>query len=334
MKPKLKILDVFLGNQCNLECEQCDTRSDIFRKENPYDSDFNQICESITLADRFFEVETYSALGGEPLLFFDFTKKVIRFIRQTNSKSRIVFSTNGLLIPKFLDEIVDLVNECNVCIAITDHFAGFENNHLSNKINEHVSQLISKLKYPSVDGVTFFKDFIGIDSYNDDESWHRFLKNRPGFLASHDLNIAYVYNNRWVWFHQQSHFQSHYYRNENNKPKPFLTNDPTGSYFKGCCSLFCSFLHKSKIYKCAPLGTLKSFLSKENVLYDKDWEKYINYIPLDLKNCTIKDVEEFSKNKFRESSVCDMCPNTDDQYFLKSADKVLPKKSIKLQIEI
>lgn len=327
-KPSLKILDIFIGNRCNLACEQCDTRSDVFRKDKSKDPSFSEICESIILADKYFEVETYSTLGGEPLLFFDFTEKVIKFIREINSEARIVFSTNGMLIPKYLEKIVKLVDECDVSIGITDHFAGFEDKKLSNQINQNVLKLVDALGYDKIDGVKFFKEWLNLESYDQDKNWDRFLKNRPNFLEGHENNIAFGTKDKWIWFHPQSHFQAHYYRDEHGSPKPFITNDSKGSYFRGCCSMFCSFMNKGKIYKCAPLGTLENFLSKENVLEDKDWEKYLSYTPLDLKNCTQQDIEDFSNNKFRESDMCDMCPNSGNNYFLKTPDKVLPKKII------
>ena len=55
MQSYLKILDVFIGNKCNLACEQCDTRSDIIRTKD-YDPSLEEIKEGIALAQKHFRI--------------------------------------------------------------------------------------------------------------------------------------------------------------------------------------------------------------------------------------------------------------------------------------
>jgi hypothetical protein len=149
------------------------------------------------------------------------------------------------------------------------------------------------------------------------------------FLSSSDL----VYTNGifHVWFRDQEYFQSSYYFNNDNKPKPFMTDNPEKSYLNGCCSLMCSFLYNKRLYKCAALGTLRNFLKHHDSLEDIDWQKYLNYKPLDLETCTIEESTKFSNTKYNSISECDMCPAS-SQNFRKTEDKVLPIKFHKSKI--
>jgi organic radical activating enzyme len=326
-KPIIKILNVFIGSKCNLSCEQCDTRSDIFKDESN-DPSLEEIFESVLLVQKHFKIDTYSALGGEPLLYLEKTSKIIKFLRDSDPEGRIVLPTNGTLLAKHMDYVVDLVNKYDICVAITDHFINFQDKKLSNKIKNSTLELASRLKYQKLDGKEFFANFIEFNNKDKNIFWKRFTQYHPEFLDHHDNNIAYGNDKTWIWMHLQEEFNSHYYRDENNKPKPFATEDCSGSYFTGCASLFCSFLDRKKLYKCAALGTLENFLKKENATEDPAWQKYQNYQPLDLENCSVDDTISFSNNQFAESHVCDMCPNKDEYKIIKTETNVLPKKII------
>lgn len=328
--PEINILDIYIGSKCNLTCYQCDTRSDIF-KDNSNDPELDEILEGIDLVRKKFKVNLYSTLGGEPLYYLDRIEKIVKFIRSYDQTTTIAFSTNGALLEKKMDQVVELVKTYNISISVCDHFASFEDKALSTKIENAAKELVNRLGYKPIDGVEFFKrNIINVDKAETDESLKRFLKYYPNITDGHEKNLVHGNYSSWIWFRPQHDFQSHYRRNKNNTPKPFMTNDPKGSYFNGCCNLFCNFLNKKKLYKCAALGTLESFLKKENLLNDQDWQKYLNYKPLDLENCSLEEVVNFSNNKFAESSVCDMCPNSDDHKFIKTPELVLPKKIFKI----
>jgi organic radical activating enzyme len=328
--PEISILDIYIGSKCNLTCYQCDTRSDIF-KDNSNDPELDEILEGIDLARKKFKVNIYGMLGGEPLYYLDRVEKIVKFIRSYDQTATIVLPTNGTLLEKKMDKVVELVKTYNISVAVCDHFASFEDRKLSNKIEKAAMHLVERLGYTPIGGVEFFKkNIINVDKAEHDQSLKRFLEYHPDITLGHEKNLAYGNYLSWIWFRPQYDFHPHYRRDENNKPKPFMTNDPTGSYFNGCCSLFCNFLNKKKLYKCAALGTLESFLKKENLLDDQDWQKYLAYKPLDLETCTDEEVMNFSNNKFAESSVCDMCPNTNDYKFIKTPELVLPKKIFKI----
>jgi hypothetical protein len=87
-------------------------------------------------------------------------------------------------------------------------------------------------------------------------------------------------------------------------------------------------MRDKKLYKCGSLGTLERFLTHHESLDDPDWQKYLQYKPLDLTTCTLEQAQEFSKMKFYSNDACDMCP-TESKWFIKTEEKVLPIKFIK-----
>jgi hypothetical protein len=95
-----------------------------------------------------------------------------------------------------------------------------------------------------------------------------------------------------------------------NKLKPFATNDPVNSFKYGCNGPTCAFLINSKLYKCSRFGVLHNVLSNSNQLSDPDWQKYLEYVPIDLQSDDVlKQLELFEENQGKHIDLCDMCPN-------------------------
>jgi len=323
MRPSLKILDIFVGNKCNLTCFQCDTRSDIIRT-GKQDPTLESIKESIVLAQKHFKIETYSLLGGEPLLYLDKIQEIVSFIRDYDTVTRIVLPTNGTVLNKYMDRLVSLVKQYNVCVAVCDHFAGFEDPTRSNKLSASVEELVSRLELSPQAPSEFWQGFLDWQNVGKDPLWQSFVDVRGSMIEQGD--IVYANEKIWVQIKSQSHFQSHY-KLVDGKPKPFMSGDPATSYSKSCPSTFCSFMQDKKLYKCGALGTLHRFLDYYNVQSDPDWQKYISYKPLDLENCTQEEVEHFSNTKYCHIDECDMCPAEGGHFFLKTPDKVIPIRS-------
>jgi organic radical activating enzyme len=310
---KLKILDVLIGSKCNLACHQCDTRSDII-KDTSYDSSIEQILEGVSLAQKHFEVETYSMLGGEPLLYIDKIEQVVKHIRLKDTKGRIVIPTNGLLLEKRNDKLADLMTTYNVSLYVCNHFAAFEDKTLTNKVIESTVNFAKSLNLSPYDRDLFIEEITG-----------KPVKDSTNFNGNEQV---FTNGTIYVWVRDQEEFHSHYHLTVDG-PKPFMTNDPSESYKEGCCSPFCSFLKDKKLYKCAALGTLEKFLTIHNALHDPDWQKYLSYKPLNLETATLEEVTDFSNNIFKPSEFCDMCPNSNKHIFKKTPDKVLPIKELR-----
>jgi organic radical activating enzyme len=310
----LKILDVFIGSKCNLACYQCDTRSDITVDQN---EDLESIFESITLAQKHYNIETYSMIGGEPLLYLPKILKIIEFIRATDNTARIVIPTNGSVLNKNINYLSKLILEHTVSLYICDHFAAFEDTKLSSKVKDATRDLANHLKFDRYHTSLFLHDILGDDTPHD-------------FKGGNDLAEQEVYTNgtSYIWLRGQKEFHSNHYLS-GGKPKPFMSENPEDSYTNGCSSPSCSFLKDKKLYKCAALGTVHTLLEYHNVLDDQDWTKYINYTPVNLETATPDQITKFSQTKFSHISECDMCPSNGNHIFVKTPNNVLPIKEVR-----
>lgn len=310
---RLKILDVLVGSKCNLACHQCDTRSDIIKDTN-YDSSIEEILAGITLAQNNFDIEMFSMLGGEPLLYLDKIREIVKHIRSTDTNTRIVIPTNGMLLEKRSDELADIMLTYNVSLYVCNHFAAFDDKTLPNKIVDSAVSFANKLNLAPYDTVKFIEEITGNP-----------VKDKENFNGNEQVFSNGKFQ---VWVRDQAEFHSHYYFSA-GKPKPFMSGDAALSYKEGCCSPFCTFLKNKKLYKCAALGTLEKFLSFHNSLDDPDWQKYLAYKPLNLETATIDELTRFSNGVLEHSEVCDMCPSSGKYIFTKTPSKVLPIKELR-----
>jgi len=88
--------------------------------------------------------------------------------------------------------------------------------------------------------------------------------------------------------------------------KPWNDNDPTSSY-KNCGVNIYPIIYKNKLYKCPPISMVRTHLTKNFMLEDKDWEPYLKYEGLD-PDCNEQELEKFVKNIYEPHSICAMCP--------------------------
>lgn len=322
-KPYIKFLDIYCGAFCNLACDHCDARSHVIQTTE-FDPSLEEILDGIRLVKEKFDVVYYGTSGGEPLLYLDKIKKIFQFIRTLDTNATLMFSTNGTLINKKLDELVELITSLNVNLFVCNHFSGFDNPLLSNKVKKNTQLLVNRLEMVEGNTVHFYKNLFDLENKQNDLYFQKWINERTDQFDNADPSEKVYYkNNMFVNYREQSYFKKNYQLIE-NIPKPFKTNDPVLSYRNGCSSDMCSFLIDKKLYKCATLGTLKRFLNFYNLTNDPDWKKYISYEPLDLENCTVNEIDFFHKTKYCSINECDMCPSSNVEY-KKTADKVLKK---------
>lgn len=303
--PYIKLLDIYYGGKCNLSCHQCDTRSDL-TKSTENDPELSTILEGITLTRDKFQVDLYSVIGGEPLLYLEKIDLILAHIRKIDPKAKIQFSTNGTLLSKKLDAVAELMLKHSCSLFVCNHFAAFDTN-MTEKITESVNQLVKKLNLEKGDANNFFKEFIGLDNPRKDPYMAKWIKERKEYFLGEQPNDHYYYNNdMFVHFRPQTTFHKNYVM-INGKPKPHMTGLPHVSFKDGCSSVLCNFLIGKKLYKCAALGTLKQLLTHYDCLDDLDWQKYLNYEYLDLETCEYIDITKFHLGKFCSIAECDMC---------------------------
>ena len=326
LKPYLKFLDVYYGAKCNLACSHCDTRSDIVRGTEK-DPSIQTMIEGIDLVFKHFDVDYLSLLGGEPLLYLDKLVPVLEHVKSKYS-TPLLISTNGFVLDKKLDEFANIIKSYGINIFVCNHFSNFEDKTLACRVENSTIALVEKLGMSEGDERKFFSKFLDLQNSKNDPHFQRWIdKKSDNLLNSHSTDRYFTNGMTWLHYREQQDFKMNY-RIVNLKPKPFASGDPELSYQLGCCSDICSFLYNKKLYKCGALGTLENFLEKHNSLDDPDWKKYLAYKPVDLKNATNEEIEDFSNTKFSSVSACDMCPASSNFSFVKTPNNVLPIKNV------
>jgi organic radical activating enzyme len=332
MKPSIKILDIFYGSRCQLACDQCDTRSDDFRK-GEFDPNILSIKEGILLASKKFDIEIFSLLGGEPLLYKDKIVSILDYIRSIDNDTLIFLPTNGELISKNIEFLSSILPKYKVLLMVSDHFKLFENNKKSLSILDSCIQLAKSMNISKVNSDLFWTEIMY--KRPNDNDWKNYWEEIENYkevnysakenkLKQPTDNILFWNGNYGIFLHEQPIHVKHYYMKDNN-PKPFLSEDINKSYFNNCPSCYCTFMYDKKLYKCAALGTLKQFLTKHDSINDIEWGKFIRYRPLDLTSCSYDDTLKFSISKFKPIEECSMCPSSIHEVLL-TEKNVLPIK--------
>lgn len=298
----IKILDIFYGNKCNLACKNCDTRSDVLRTTQ-FDPQLDVIKESIVLANKHFNVENWSVLGGEPLLYKEKITEIISFLRTIEPNKTIFLSTNGILLGKNIDFVVDLIKKYRIWVQVCNHTAEFKNPKI---IQDYVEEIGRKADLPKIEpAYLWWYNIMQFDKGTPE--WQNYVKRKGIDITTRDPNdITYMIKNYGIHYIESRQFQT-IHNMINGKPMPF-NDDPQEAYMNSCPSQFCAFLYNKKIYKCAALGTLRNFLEKYNMSDELEWQKYLNYKPVNLETCTSQDINYFSKTHYCGVEECSMCP--------------------------
>jgi hypothetical protein len=322
MTREVKILDVFYGNKCNLTCNQCDTRSDYVRK-GQYDPTMEDIKRGIDLANKAFDVQKWSILGGEPLLYLDTVEEIIAHIRKIEPNKVIFFPTNGSLLDRHMDRVVELVKKYRLWVQICNHFVSFKDQTKSDKVKANAAELASRLEIPAAtDSGQWWREIMDFDSGS--RRWKEFTDRKGYDISEPEPNErSWICENYGVYYMEAGEFQTIQKFNEFGKPKPFTDNDPEGSYWNSCPSVFCAMLYNKKVYKCAALATLENFLRTKDCLDDPDWAPYLNYKPVDLENYAEAEADHFGATHYCHIDECAMCPSKHTP-ILKTEEQVLP----------
>lgn len=296
----IKLLDAFYGNNCNLACSNCDSRSDELEFDGP---SIESIRESILLANEKFDVENWSMIGGEPFLYKDKILEIIKCIRSFEPNKTIFMSTNGMLLHKNIDWVVDLVKEYRVWVQVCNHTPLFYDKSTMVETVHTIGQALGLEE--TVPAHLWWYDVFKLETGTD--NWKQYVKDKGINVETRDPNdITYMKNNWGIHYMESPYFQTIVHK-VNGMPKPFNSN-PADAYKNSCPSQFCAFLHDKKIYKCGALGTLKRLLEKYNLVDDPDWQKYLSYKPVDLETSTEEELNHFADTHYCSVSECSMCP--------------------------
>jgi len=285
-------LNFFYGFKCNYSCHGCSTGSNVteFQTKDP---DFEKTLRSIKRASELFNVTSMITLiGGEPFLYWN--SRILPLAQEVNRwfpKTRINVTTNGQLIGKNVDSIFQLSNMVDeLSITVTRHLVGLNDPKVKNIWDDNMAEFLS---HPQIVKI------------NDD---HFHIKNN-------------IHAN--IYFYQPESWKSYYYRDKDNKIKPWATKDPPGSMRVGCTGSVCSTLFENRLYKCFTLATLQQQLQSLGQFDDPDWQKYVEYPFIDIDDIDEKLFAEYQRTYGKPTAYCDMCTNNEENN-IKWKDRTFP----------
>ena len=114
-KPLIGYIETHVFNQCNLKCKGCTHFSDI---DNNVAISLNDFEKNLSILSKLYNVNTLRLMGGEPLLNKDLGKYILiakKYFPNTN----IDIATNGLLVTKMSDELINIIRDNNLVIKVS-----------------------------------------------------------------------------------------------------------------------------------------------------------------------------------------------------------------------
>ena len=279
-KIDLQIVQVMIGWKCNLSCQDCFSGVDILRNKIDHEPEVNDIIKSIDDLSNYVNNVTnlFTVSGGEPMLYWDKVKPVVRHIRKKFPLAKIMINSNGRLLHKHKDDLIDFLKEIqNISIGLANHASEFPDDPVGQAYHNDLDK--------------FFSD-------------SRLNKNHPMHYDIPDNDVNFHWN---IW---PDGFTAQWKR-VGDKIKPFATKNPRKSMEHGCIGDVCAMLSDdSKLYKCARLAVLPTILKRIGQLDDPDWQPYLSYQPVDVSdNNAWADIYKFAEEEGKPISECDMCPD-------------------------
>lgn len=163
-KPSLPYFEMPIIDSCNLNCKGClfgCNRNGIqeYMTVEEIEKDFKR------MAELFEDIPWIRILGGEPLLHPEI-KKVMELCRKVFGDSEIDLCTNGLLIPKLDDNVLESFKENRITIHISGYRPTYK---MMPQINDRLSKF--NLEYTVLKRDDFYK-FYTINDKNDPNLSH------------------------------------------------------------------------------------------------------------------------------------------------------------------
>lgn len=166
---QLQHIQFHVIDNCNLNCRRCQHFSNIAEKESFADFDVVKK-DFIRLSHLVDDINTIAILGGEPLLNPQL-EEYIKMIRSLFPHSRLEIITNGILVRKMPQTLIDSINDNDALVnvsyypvlenCIEDIVNFLQNNKIHYLIGKHIDYFSKKLsltpeKLPAVDMQTKF----------------------------------------------------------------------------------------------------------------------------------------------------------------------------------
>jgi len=113
MKPTIESIGIQIVDHCNLNCRGC--LHFCHKGQEPYFYPAQQYQKDLKRLHEIVNINTIRIYGGEPLLhpqLCDF----LCISRKEFESANIYILTNGLLLNKITDDLVEIINDCNIHI--------------------------------------------------------------------------------------------------------------------------------------------------------------------------------------------------------------------------
>lgn len=132
-------LEHHIVDHCNLKCAGCSHFSCLAEPWFEDISDF--MLDFIVLAEKTgFNVGCIRLMGGEPLLHPEWDN-FLNVAKEIFPQSNIQIVTNGILLPKYHDKLVQICNDKNIQICVSDY-----------GLNLDLNELLKDFKWKRIDG--------------------------------------------------------------------------------------------------------------------------------------------------------------------------------------
>lgn len=112
-------IELHISDKCNLNCKGCTHFSPLFDEIGAnFEQKINDIKQLKKLFSDIFRVDI---LGGEPLLNPELKKYVVT-LREELPNSFIQIYTNGILIPKLQEDVLQAIYDYNIGVSISEYY--------------------------------------------------------------------------------------------------------------------------------------------------------------------------------------------------------------------
>ena len=291
--------NIIYGYKCNYACVGCCNGSDQI-DSRIYDPDLTTTLKAIEKLPDILHIPSggmITLLGGEIFMYWEETIiPLVKSLRRIFPETSINLFSNGHLINKYTESLIDILNEYNCRLTISTHLKGDMSSPLGRAWKKNTDEFLSNTSLVKIHG----------------EHYH--------VSVNTSANIYFYNGEDWMTWYQQL---------SNGKIKPWKTNDPVGSMKHGCASgSRCSSMFENRLYKCGSLAMLSGLLTSKKQLADPDWEKYLSYPYIDMLAPDETLLNNFNESYGKPIVQCDMC-NNHSKYVIKWTERtqemILPK---------
>ena len=186
-KPFLNYLEVNVVDHCNLNCKGCAHFSNV---SNRNFVSLDSFTDDLKIISEKFNLYYFRLLGGEPLLHPNIVD-LVKIARAILKKTTIVLVTNGLLIPKLDDKVLQSFADNNIIISISLYKpTSMLLNDIREKLDKYnIKYLINDNYYNEPEVIDFFQTRLSTKKVLENNNVHKICTGR--FLRNGKISKCY-----------------------------------------------------------------------------------------------------------------------------------------------